>query len=490
MEFPICLPFQNEWWTFCTLLLIIFAFVLASEIILRLNWLSPESNRRLVHVSIGLLISASPLFFFNNAHPAMLAFIFIIINIFAIKNNIFKGIHSQNRKTYGTIYFPIAYLIITIGFWEYSELIIICLLVLTISDPIASIIGEKSSLKYKFIIWEDQKSIQGSIAFFCSTFIIIYFSSKYFFNYSNSYLLLLSGFTAIASTIAEATSSKGSDNLSIPISTMLFMLCFFELATPSNNIFNNNSIIILMVIFALFFISYRLRILTKSGFTGGLTMGIIVTILGSYKYLVPLTIFFILSSFLSKILKKKSFYQSKGSNRDIIQVYANGGVSLCICVMDYLYNDPILFYLFLSSVAAAMSDTWATEFGKLSKKKPVSIISFKTVEFGISGGVTSIGTIGALLGSSIIGLSAWLLTPLSSKIIFGIIFSGFFAAIFDSIIGATFQGKYRTTNGCIIEIPSHETTLIAGYRWIDNDVVNLINTLIAPVLMYLFLHII
>ena len=124
------------------------------------------------------------------------------------------------------------------------------------------------------------------------------------------------------------------------------------------------------------------------------------------------------------------------------------------------------------------------------KKKPVSIISFKTVEFGISGGVTSIGTIGALLGSSIIGLSAWLLTPLSSKIIFGIIFSGFFAAIFDSIIGATFQGKYRTTDGCIIEIPSHETTLIAGYRWIDNDVVNLINTLIAPILMYLFLHII
>ena len=101
MEFPICLPFQNEWWTFCTLLLIVFAFVLASEIILRLNWLSHESNRRLVHISIGLLISASPLFFFNNAHPAMLAFIFIIINIFAIKNNIFKGIHSQNRKTYG-----------------------------------------------------------------------------------------------------------------------------------------------------------------------------------------------------------------------------------------------------------------------------------------------------------------------------------------------------------------------------------------------------
>ena len=136
-----------------------------------------------------------------------------------------------------------------------------------------------------------------------------------------------------------------------------------------------------------------------------------------------------------------------------------------------------------------MSDTWATEFGKLSKKKPVSIISFKTVEFGISGGVTRIGTIGALLGSSIIGFSAWLLIPLSSKIIFAIIFSGFFGAIFDSILGATIQSKYKTTDGSILEAPSHDTTLIAGYHWIDNDVVNLANTLIAPILMYLILHI-
>ena len=39
--------------------------------------------------------------------------------------------------------------------------------------------------------------------------------------------------------------------------------------------------------------AYKLKTLTKSGFTGGLIMGIIVTILGSYQYLVPLTIFFI-----------------------------------------------------------------------------------------------------------------------------------------------------------------------------------------------------
>ncbi|MFL2983424.1 MAG: DUF92 domain-containing protein [Candidatus Neomarinimicrobiota bacterium] len=494
MEFPICIPFENEWWTFTILLVLIFIFVWASEIILKFNWLSPESNRRLMHISIGLLITTSPLFFLNNIQPACLALIFIIVNIFALQYDIFKGIHSQNRQTYGTIYFPIAYFILSIGFWEYPELIMISLLILTLSDPFASISGEYASKNNIFIIWKDQKSIQGTLTFFFITFTLIYISAKYFYNYSTIYLLLLSGFTAIGSTISEITSSKGSDNLSIPITTFLFMLCFFEFINPSQNIIHYdillNKSLILILLSTLFYIAYRLESLNLSGFFGCLIMGIIIAIMGSYRYLIPLSVFFILSSFLSKVLKNKSFYQNKGSKRDIIQVYANGGVSLCICVMDYLHNEPILFFLFLSSVAAAMSDTWGTEFGKLSKKKPISIVSFKPIQHGLSGGITRIGTIGSFLGSSIIGLTSWLLIPIPSKIIYGIILSGFIAALFDSIIGATIQGKYETKNGDLIEVKSDSANLITGFKWIDNDIVNYMNTIIAPIIMYLFLHLI
>ena len=219
-------------------------------------------------------------------------------------------------------------------------------------------------------------------------------------------------------------------------------------------------------------------------------MAIVIIMLGSDIHLISLAIFFVFSSVISKTIKNTSFYRSKGSKRDIIQVYANGGVALFICIIDFLNPNPFNIYLFLSSVAAAMSDTWATEFGKMSKYKPISIISFRPMEHGLSGGLTRIGTLGSLLGSCIIGFSAWCLIPIESIIIYGIIFSGFIAAIVDSLIGAIFQAKYETRTGEIIEEHQKGSTLISGKNWINNDIVNLINTITAPLLMYLFLIII
>ena len=192
-------------------------------------------------------------------------------------------------------------------------------------------------------------------------------------------------------------------------------------------------------------------------------------------------------TFLSKILKRASFYRTKGSQRDIIQVYANGGIAFLLSIIYFLNNDPVYIYLFASSVAAAMSDTWGTEFGKLSKHKPVSITSLKSIDHGISGGITRIGTLGSLLGSSIIGFSTWFMIPIPTHIVYGIILSGLLSSLFDSILGDIFQGKYRKQNGEIIEVKEKDSLLIKGYPWINNDLVNLLNTTFSPCILYIFI---
>ena len=98
-----------------------------------------------------------------------------------------------------------------------------------------------------------------------------------------------------------------------------------------------------------------------------------------------------------------------------------------------------------------MSDTWATEFGKLSKQKPVSIITLLPIQHGLSGGITRIGTLGSLLGACLMGMLIWYALSMPSLIIYGIILSGFMAALIDSMLGATVQGKYETQTGEIIE---------------------------------------
>ena len=86
------------------------------------------------------------------------------------------------------------------------------------------------------------------------------------------------------------------------------------------------------------------------------------------------------------------------------------------------------------------------------------------------------------------GLLIWYALPMPSIIIYGIILCGFLAALIDSILGATIQGKYETQLGEIVEKPEPGSLLISGYRWVTNDVVNLINTAAAPILMYIFLY--
>ena len=491
MDYPLWLPFKNEWWTFFVILASILIIVMASELILKLRMLSPESNRRVVHIFIGTFVTLSPIVFTSYLPPATLAFIFIILNYFAYSNKRFKGIHSQSRITYGTIYFPIGYFIITVCFWQYTELLIISLSILTIADPIASYVGENTSNNNEFIIWEDKKTVEGTAAFFITSTVIVFLLAQLLFDFSHIYLLLFTLFTAIGVTAAEITSSKGSDNLSIPIISILLMLGFLE-AIPSisldfTSILFSEKLLLIYLITLLFYIAYRLNTLSLDGLFGGMIMGTLIILLGFEYHLMCMAIFFILSSLLSKVLKRASFYRSKGSERDIVQVYANGGIALLICIIGHFNNDPIMIYLFFSSVAAAMSDTWGTEFGKLSKHKPVSIVSFQPVNHGMSGGITRIGTMGSLLGSCIIGLSAWLLLPVQSHIIYGIILSGLLASLFDSILGATIQGKYRDQSGDITEKGTDNNNLFQGYSFINNDMVNLLNTTISPIIMYFFL---
>ena len=87
---------------------------------------------------------------------------------------------------------------------------------------------------------------------------------------------------------------------------------------------------------------------------------------GGLKYVLPIAIFFISSTLLSKT-GPKNLNKSK-SGRNVNQVFANGGVGLVLCVLNHYYQTELIYYMFLASVAAANSDTWATEIGKLSRK--------------------------------------------------------------------------------------------------------------------------
>ena len=478
-----------EQYKFFAVILFIIFFLIISNYAQRKNLFSPDENRRLVHATVGILMSFSTIIFSSKFSPLLLAITFIFFNIIAFKSKLLSGIHSQKRKSYGTIYFPLSYLIVSYLFWEKNEFVILSFLILAISDPIAAQMGSRKNSIRKFKVWYDYKTINGTIAFFISSIFILVIGNIFILKYKLIDSIFFIFFTAIFATISEITSKKGTDNLSIPIISILIMVGLNDQFSNHEEIINKLYILLkLVAITFILFIPYKIKVLSISGYFGSITLGALIVLFGNTVQFILIAMFFVLSSIINLIIKKYTARRSKNSHRNILQVLCNGGVAIFICIYEYFNPNPINIYLYAATVAAATSDTWATEFGKLSKSKPISITSFQPIEHGLSGGITMIGLFGSMLGASIIGLAAYLLINSKLILIFGVVFSAFLSALLDSLIGDTLQGKFQTKSGTIIEQMQLDTILISGYKIIDNNLVNFIATMAGPLLMYVFIY--
>ncbi len=247
--------------------------------------------------------------------------------------------------------------------------------------------------------------------------------------------------------------------------------------------------------FLIAFISFRVRFLTKSGSIATFLLAGVIFSLGGIKWSVPILTFFILSSLLSKFRKKRNeeveLYFEKSGVRDHMQVLANGGIGGILVIINAIHPDELFYLIYLSSLSAVCADTWATEIGTWKRTLTYNILNFKLVEQGISGGISLIGTFGAVLGSFTISLSGiyWNTLHTGNYLVL-IIFAGVFGSLFDSYLGATVQSQNKC-NVCnkITEKDIHcgmNADYHRGLKWMNNDAVNFLSG-IAGIIVILIL---
>lgn len=238
--------------------------------------------------------------------------------------------------------------------------------------------------------------------------------------------------------------------------------------------------------------SWRLRALTVDGALAAAAVGAVTYGVGGLTPAVLLVAFFASSSGLSFVGRPRKAGLadrfSKGSRRDWLQVIANGGVAAVLAVGLGIDGGPIWLAGVAGALGAATADTWGTELGVLVEGKPRLVTSGRPVEPGTSGAVTLRGTLSSLAGAMFIASLAALLSS-QSQVLTAATVGGFAGAILDSVLGATLQARYycaycdRHTE----HYPEHvrcgrPTKWVGGWRWLDNDMVNLIATLAGGLL--------
>jgi uncharacterized protein (TIGR00297 family) len=235
-------------------------------------------------------------------------------------------------------------------------------------------------------------------------------------------------------------------------------------------------------------VALALKWLTRSGAIATLVVGTTIFWLGGGPAALALAAFFVSSSVLS-VVRKASRKSSSSSTpscshaRDMWQVLANGGVGTAIVVAHRLlaYRVPldtthVIGLLYLASLAAVNSDTWATEIGRLSGVQPRLLSTWRKASTGISGGVSLPGTVAAALGAAFIPFTVYRLFDLSPAEFVAIAWAGFLGSLLDSNLGAGVQGQFRSTDtgevGDTAVIDGKPALLIRGLPWFDNNAVN------------------
>ena len=142
-------------------------------------------------------------------------------------------------------------------------------------------------------------------------------------------------------------------------------------------------------------VAYRRGSLSRSGIVGAMVTGTTTFGMGGWSWGLALIFFFASSSFFShfRAADKQQAAEdkfSKGSQRDVAQVAANGGMATLLALGYGLASSSSLRKVlqagYVGALATATADTWATELGVLSQQEPRLITTGKRVTRGTSGG--------------------------------------------------------------------------------------------------------
>jgi uncharacterized protein (TIGR00297 family) len=463
----------------------------------------PEASRRFVHASVGVMVALAPPLFTRPGPLYVLAAAFVAANLVAVRRRLLPGMHGVARPTWGTVVFPLALIAALVLTWGVDPARVFALraafLVLALSDPLASVVGEGVRRPGAYVVRGHRKSVAGSAAFFGSAAALVAAALAAWGPALTPAQVAAGAVVAAALAMAaEALGTRGWDNLGIVLAVVVPLVVLGERPEVAGPL-----AAALAVAVAFGALAWRVRFLDGSGAlaAGLLAWGVLA--LGGAAWVLPGLAFFVLSSLLSKAgaARKRAAERlaEKSGRRDAAQVAANGGVAGALLVVHALLPagaDPALglalYGAFLAAFAAAAADTWGTEVGTLVGGPTWGVTTGRRVPPGTSGGVSAAGTAGAVAGAAVVFAAALpfagpLLDGVGAAVAAAVVVGGGVAAAFlDSLLGATVQARYRGPDGALTERRTDDAgrplPLARGWAPVGNDAVNLACTLAGAVL--------
>jgi uncharacterized protein (TIGR00297 family) len=202
------------------------------------------------------------------------------------------------------------------------------------------------------------------------------------------------------------------------------------------------------------FVAYGMRVLDIGGSLLAFALAlVIVTSPAGLLWLILLIGFVLFGFIVTKMFwaKKAAMGVAEGKKgvRGWRNVAANGLVPGIMALLTFFVPKEDVLLGFVTAIAVASSDTFASELGVLSHKTYLITAPWKRVPPGMNGGVSNWGHSVALVGAAIPSLVAIPLVGLPWTQLWIPVLGGFLGCQVDSVIGALFEEERGRAYGLL-----------------------------------------
>lgn len=309
------------------------------------KYLSPEWSRKILHIVMGCITLTFP-WLFHEIWPVIILGILATSSLLIVKylktlhKSIGTVIHGVARQSEGEIYFPLAVVIVfTLAQGDWL-LFFIPILILTIADAAAALIGLRYGLN-NYKTDDGFKSIEGSIAFLLIAFLSIHLTLLLFTETGRLESVLIGLIVGLLVMLIEAFSWRGLDNLFVPIGGFFLLTQF--LLENATELSYHLIIIILLTLLVIYFA--KKATLNGNAVTAYVLMTYLCLVVGGWNWLIIALLFLMSYPLLTQLPPFK-----KAMVFGIEATMSVGFAPLIWLIFYYHLQDNIFFYAFTVSL--------------------------------------------------------------------------------------------------------------------------------------------
>ena len=449
-----------------------------------------ERRRKLVHLGVGGC--AFLLRFLTWPQAAALAVAAFLFNWKVLPRiggeGLWRGADREKGYPLGILLYPLSVLGLILAFrgdlWKAGAV----WGVLAFGDGMASLVGQ--SIGGPRLPWNDGKGWAGSLAFVLfgtmgSAALIAWTRGLPPSATGSARVLGLAVALAVLCALVESVPTALDDNLTVPLVGGVFLALvadvdfgpFLTDAELPRRVLTG-----LAVNVAIAASAYVARSIDLAGAFSAVIIGTAITAGLGLGGLALMIAFFVLGSAATKLgypLKAaRGIAQGKGGARGWRNAWANGGVPALLALVAGAYGAEswslvhagrgnslgpagyagwLVTAAYAASVATAAADTCSSEVGKAFGRRTFLVTSFEPVPPGTEGAVSVEGTLGGLVGALVVAFVGWAAGLCTGPVAAAVTVAGLLGSLAESAIGTVAERR----------------------GWLDNDLLNALNTAIG-----------